>query len=285
MDSATPLASGIADAVAHTAAMSPTELFMQADSIVKTIMILLVLASVLSWGVIFDKLIRFRTLHKRACAWLDAFQANQSLAALGGALKPFVHDPFAKVYRAVLGEWEISYQRGLYQTEAARDSLKERLNRVGQIAIGVEIEQLQRGLPILATVGAVAPFVGLFGTVWGIMNSFQGIASSGNTSLSVVAPGIAEALLATALGLVAAIPAVIAYNRVAGDMGSYVNRLSTLVGVVEVHLSRQLETGETLDMTVPLEPSDGQGQPTLKERDSSVRQAVMKPNGLTVEGA
>lgn len=285
MDSATPLASGIADAVAHTAAMSPTELFMQADSIVKTIMILLVLASVLSWGVIFDKLVRFRTLHKRACAWLDAFQANQSLAALGGALKPFVHDPFAKVYRAVIGEWEISYQRGLYQTEAARDSLKERLNRVGQIAIGVEIEQLQRGLPILATVGAVAPFVGLFGTVWGIMNSFQGIAASGNTSLSVVAPGIAEALLATALGLVAAIPAVIAYNRVAGDMGSYANRLSTLVGVVEVHLSRQLETGEALDMTVPLEPSDGQGQPTPKERDSSVRQAVMKPNGLTVEGA
>lgn len=285
MNSADPLASGIADAIAHTAAMSPTELFMQADSIVKTIMILLVLASVLSWGVIIDKLIRFRTLHKRARTWLDAFQANQSLAALGGALKPFVHDPFAKVFRAVLGEWETSYQRGLYQTEAACNSLKERLNRVGQITIGVEIEQLQRGLPILATVGAVAPFVGLFGTVWGIMNSFQGIAASGNTSLTVVAPGIAEALLATALGLVAAIPAVIAYNRVAGDMGSYANRLSTLVGVVEVHLSRQLETGEPLDMKVPLEPSDGQGQPTRKERDSSVRQAVMTPNGLTSGGA
>lgn len=285
MDSTAPLASGIADAIAHTAALSPTELFMQADSIVKTIMVLLVLASMLSWGVIIDKLIRFRTLHKRARTWLDAFQANQSLAALGGALKPYVHDPFAKVYRAVLGEWEISYKRGLYQTEAARDSLKERLNRVGQITIGVEIEQLQRGLPILATVGAVAPFVGLFGTVWGIMNSFQGIAASGNTSLNVVAPGIAEALLATALGLVAAIPAVIAYNRVAGDMGSYANRLSTLVGVVEVHLSRQLETGEPLDMKIPLEPSDGQGQPAREERDSSVREAMMKPNGLTVEGA
>jgi biopolymer transport protein TolQ len=127
---------------------------------------------------------------------------------------------------------------------SGRDSLKERINRVGQIASNIEVEQLQKGLSILATVGSVAPFIGLFGTVWGIMNAFQGIAASNNTSLAVVAPGIAEALFATALGLVAAIPAVVAYNRAAGDLNNYAGRLATLVGLVEVQLSRQLEAGD-----------------------------------------
>jgi biopolymer transport protein TolQ len=119
----------------------------------------------------------------------------------------------------------------------------------------VEVEQLQRGLSVLATVGSVAPFVGLFGTVWGIMNAFQGIAASNNTSLAVVAPGIAEALFATALGLVAAIPAVVAYNRASGDLNHYAGRLSTLVGLVEVQLSRQLEAGQSQVEDVDVAPS------------------------------
>ncbi|HEX8606307.1 MAG TPA: MotA/TolQ/ExbB proton channel family protein, partial [Pseudoduganella sp.] len=132
-----------------------------------------------------------------------------------------------------------------------------RINRVGQIATSGEVEQLQKGLQVLATIGSVAPFVGLFGTVWGIMNAFQGIAASNNTSLAVVAPGIAEALFATALGLVAAIPAVVAYNRISGDLNHYAGRLATLVGLVEVQLSRQLESGEALpDLQEPAARGD-----------------------------
>ena len=168
------------------------------------------------------------------------------MTKLGVALKNQPADPFARIYRAIIGEWQESHQQGLYKSEAERDSLKERINRVAQIASGIEIEKLQRGLSVLATTGSVAPFVGLFGTVWGIMNAFQGIAASNNTSLSVVAPGIAEALFATALGLVAAIPAVIAYNRASGALNEYANRLNTLIGITEVQLSRQLESGEAL---------------------------------------
>lgn len=229
-----------------SAHLSPLQLFLQADAIVKAIMLLLALASVASWGVAFEKLLRFRSLQQRARAWIDALAGQRSLTKLGVALKGSPADPFARIYRAIVGEWHESHQQGLHQSEAERDSLKERINRVAQIASGIEIEKLQRGLSVLATVGSVAPFVGLFGTVWGIMNAFQGIAASNNTSLSVVAPGIAEALFATALGLVAAIPAVIAYNRASGQLNSYANRLNTLIGITEVQLSRQLESGEPL---------------------------------------
>jgi len=128
----------------------------------------------------------------------------------------------------------------LTHSESQRDSLQERVHRVGQLASADALDHLQRRLPGLATIGAVAPFVGLFGTVWGIMTSFQGIAASNNTSLAVVAPGIAEALFATALGLVAAIPAVVFYNRIGSDIGGYGKRLNAFIGVFEIELSRQL---------------------------------------------
>ncbi|MDN7673355.1 MotA/TolQ/ExbB proton channel family protein [Burkholderia oklahomensis] len=230
-----------ANVAAH---LSPLQLFEQADWLVKSIMALLALASVASWTVIADKLLRFRALERRAARWLALLQAPRPLAALAQALGAHADDPFARVYRAVAAEWRESWRHGLAQREAGRDSLKERLARVGVIARGVEIERLQRGLPVLATVGSVAPFVGLFGTVWGIINAFQGIAATNDTSLAVVAPGIAEALFATALGLVAAIPAVVAYNRASGDLSAYANRLDTLTGLVEVQLSRQLDAGD-----------------------------------------
>jgi biopolymer transport protein TolQ len=225
--------------------LTPLELFEQADVIVKSILVLLTLASLVSWGVIIDKLLRFARLRRNAIAWTSALAGQRSLARLAQELKQQVQDPFARIYHAIIDEWQISHRQHLHVDAAGRDSLKERVNRVGQIASNVEVEQLQRGLSILATVGSVAPFVGLFGTVWGIMNAFQGIAASNNTSLAVVAPGIAEALFATALGLVAAIPAVVAYNRASGDLNNYASRLSTLVGLVEVQLSRQLEAGES----------------------------------------
>ena len=228
----------------HIAAhLSPLELFQQADIIVKSILLILALASLASWGVIIDKLLRFSRLRRRANDWSAALSGQRSLARLGQELKQHAQDPFARIYHAITDEWHTSHRQHLHTDAAGRDSLKERINRVGQIASNVEVEQLQSGLSVLATVGSVAPFIGLFGTVWGIMNAFQGIAASNNTSLAVVAPGIAEALFATALGLVAAIPAVVAYNRASGDLNNYANRLATLVGLVEVQLSRQLEAG------------------------------------------
>ncbi|MRW90475.1 flagellar motor protein MotA [Duganella sp. FT80W] len=228
-----------------TAHLTPLELFEQADVIVKSILVLLTIASLVSWGVIIDKLVRFARLRRNAVHWTAALAGQRSLAKLTQQLKQHAQDPFARIYHAIVDEWHVTHRLHLHTSDSGRDSLKERINRVGQIASNVEVEQLQRGLSILATVGSVAPFVGLFGTVWGIMNAFQGIAASNNTSLAVVAPGIAEALFATALGLVAAIPAVVAYNRASGDLNNYAGRLSTLVGLVEVQLSRQLEAGES----------------------------------------
>lgn len=228
-----------------SAHLSPLELFQQADIIVKSIIVLLILASLVSWGVIIDKLLRFRRLQRSAAGFSAALAGQPTLSRLAQQLRQLPQDPFARIYQAISDEWQHSHQLHLHADAAGRDSLKERINRVGQIASNTEAEQLQKGLSILATVGSVAPFVGLFGTVWGIMNAFQGIAASNSTSLAVVAPGIAEALFATALGLVAAIPAVVAYNRVAGDLNSYTSRLATLTGLVEVQLSRQLEAGDT----------------------------------------
>jgi biopolymer transport protein TolQ len=231
--------------------LSPLQLFLQADLIVKTILVLLALASVASWGVIVDKLLRFRSLQRSAALWSTALAGQRSLARLAQELRQAPQDPFSRIYHAIAEEWQHSHAPELalprdVSAASVRDGIKERINRVGQISNGAEVEKLQSGLSILATIGSVGPFIGLFGTVWGIMNAFQGIAASNNTSLAVVAPGIAEALFATALGLVAAIPAVVAYNRLAGDLNHYANRLATLTGLVEVQLSRQLETGEAL---------------------------------------
>ncbi|HTJ94142.1 MAG TPA: MotA/TolQ/ExbB proton channel family protein [Pararobbsia sp.] len=232
-----------ADISAH---LSPWHLFLNADIIVKAIMVLLTLASVASWGVVAEKLTRLHSLQKRSRTWLAELGNGRSLSKLSTSLREHAADPFARIYGAIIGEWRESHRNGFNASTASADGLKERINRVASIATGIEVGRLQRGLPILATVGSVAPFVGLFGTVWGIMNAFQGIAASNNTSLSVVAPGIAEALFATALGLVAAIPAVIAYNRASGDLNEYANSLGTLTGIVEVHLSRLIDAGETL---------------------------------------
>jgi biopolymer transport protein TolQ len=124
---------------------------------------------------------------------------------------------------------------------ASRASLQQRIDRVMSVTVGRELERLEKYLPFLASVGSTAPFVGLFGTVWGIMNSFTAIAAQKNTSLAVVAPGIAEALFATALGLVAAIPAVLAYNKISNDLGRYANRLEAFAGEFSAILSRQLD--------------------------------------------
>jgi biopolymer transport protein TolQ len=224
-------------ALAHT--LTPIELFLQADAIVKSVIILLIIASAWGWAVIAEKLIRLAILHRRATRLVESVQDGLPVASVADSFAvESERDPLVQVYRAMVDEYERS--QDLAHTDGQRDSLQERVHRVAQLASSSAIDHLQSRLPGLATIGAVAPFVGLFGTVWGIMNSFQGIAASNNTSLAVVAPGIAEALFATALGLVAAIPAVIFYNRISGDIGAYGKRVNAFIGVFEVELSRQL---------------------------------------------
>ena len=149
--------------------------------------------------------------------------------------------PMEILFTAAMREWRRSTARGLSEDNLLRAGIRERIAQVMQVTAGREMDRLERYLSFLATVGSTAPFLGLFGTVWGIMNSFQAIAISKNTNLAVVAPGIAEALFATALGLVAAIPAVIAYNKFSSDLGRFSNRLEGFAGEFNAILSRQLE--------------------------------------------
>ena len=218
-------------------------LFMQADFMVKAVIIMLVSASIWCWAIIFEKILRMRRLRRQAGQFEESFWSGGSLDDLFDRIGSRPVDPMSAVFSSAMREWRRSTSR------AARDpdghqSLSERIDRVMQITLNRELEQLERYMTFLASVGSTAPFVGLFGTVWGIMNSFSAIAVSKNTSLAVVAPGIAEALFATALGLVAAIPAVIAYNKLSTDINRYAGRLEAFAGEFSAILSRQSEDGE-----------------------------------------
>ena len=221
--------------------LSVVSLFLQADTIVKLVMILLLLASFWTWAIIFDKALRLRRLRNQAKQFEEAFWSGGSLEVLFDRLETKAPDPMSAIFVAAMREWRRSAAKGLAATENMRMSLQERIERVMDITLGREIDHLERHMTFLASVGSSAPFVGLFGTVWGIMNSFASIAASKNTTLAVVAPGIAEALFATALGLVAAIPAVLAYNKLSGDISRFGNRLEAFAGEFGAILSRQLE--------------------------------------------
>jgi biopolymer transport protein TolQ len=202
---------------------------------------MLLLASIWSWAIIIHKLIRLRALRAQAKQFEDAFWSGGSLEELFDRISNRPTDPMASIFVAAMREWRRSAAKGLLSNEALRESLRDRIERVMNIALGREVDQLERYMTFLASVGSASPFIGLFGTVWGIMNSFAAIAGSKNTSLAVVAPGIAEALFATALGLVAAIPAVLAFNKLNSDITRYGNRLEAFAGEFGAILSRQLE--------------------------------------------
>lgn len=216
-------------------------LFLQSDLIVKAVIIILVLASFWTWTIIFDKVFRLRRLRAKAKQFEESFWSGGSLEELFDRIGSRAPDPMSSIFVAAMREWRRSASKGLLGTESFKANLQERIERVMDITLGREMEQLERHMIYLASVGSSAPFIGLFGTVWGIMNSFASIAASKNTSLAVVAPGIAEALFATALGLVAAIPAVLAYNKLSGDIGRYGHRLEAFAGEFGAILSRQLE--------------------------------------------
>ncbi|HEX3952752.1 MAG TPA: protein TolQ [Stellaceae bacterium] len=221
--------------------LSILELFWQADSLVKLIMLLLLVTSFCSWAVIFDKALRLRRLRQAAASFEETFWSGGSLDDLYDRVGQRPVDPMSAVFAAAMREWRRSAAKGLLGTPGMRLSLQQRIERVMNVTVAREMDRIERFMNFLATVGATSPFVGLLGTVWGIMDSFQSIAASKNTSLAVVAPGIAESLFATALGLVAAIPAVVAYNKLAGDFGRYAGRLEAFSTEFSAILSRQLD--------------------------------------------
>tara|TARA_Y100001970_G_scaffold19801_2_gene22391 strand:+ start:30987 stop:31721 length:735 start_codon:yes stop_codon:yes gene_type:complete len=229
---------------AVSAHLSPWELFLQADIIVKLVMIGLVGCSFWSWAIIFDKLVRLRRLARLADSFEERFWSGGSLDDLVEEVESSESHPMAQVFLSAMTEWRRFSQHISKSLEENRlEGLQERIAHAMNVAVDKEIGHLQRFLGFLATVGSTAPFIGLFGTVWGIMNSFTSIAASQDTSLAVVAPGIAEALFATALGLVAAIPAVVAYNKISNDLDHYAGRLDVFGTEFRSLISRQLEEG------------------------------------------
>lgn len=222
--------------------LSMIGLFFQADLIVKAVMMILIISSVWCWAIIFEKRATLSKLSKRAKRFEDAFWSGEPLDKLYQRIKKSPHDPMLQTFSAGMEEWQNTVQSGIPNKEELQASLRQRVERAMTVTIHREMIRLERGMTFLATVGSTAPFIGLFGTVWGIMNSFTAIAQTNNTSLAVVAPGIAEALFATALGLVAAIPAVIAYNGYSNRLGRYAGRLDAFVTEFTAILSRHLES-------------------------------------------
>jgi biopolymer transport protein TolQ len=216
-------------------------MFMQADSIVKFVMLMLLLASLWCWAIIFEKYFLFRRVKSKAVRFEGEFWGSEALDKFYEKIKKRANHSMAIIFVAAMEEWLRSKTTVNTPLQGLKLSLRERVVQVMQVARNREIEHLESGLGFLATVGSSAPFIGLFGTVWGIMNSFQSIAISKNTSLAAVAPGIAEALLATAIGLFAAIPAVIAYNKFSNELVRFSNKLEDFSTEFDTILSRQLE--------------------------------------------
>ena len=194
------------------------QLFLRADFVVKAVILLLIASSIFSWTLIFDKARLFRRIDNSTASFEDKFWKSKSAEAFYKNLPNKTEDPLTIIFKSAMSE--------LIKTKSKSSAVQSaRVERVLEVSIDTQIKTVEKNFTYLATVGSTAPFVGLFGTVWGIMNSFQSIAISRNTSLAIVAPGIAEALFATALGLLAAIPAVIAYNKFNSDSQRYFARV------------------------------------------------------------
>lgn len=215
-------------------------LFLSADIVVKLVMVGLLLASIWCWAIIVDKTLLYGRARREMNRFEKIFWSGQSLEQLYQNLSDRPSRGLASVFVAAMKEWKRSHEQGA----ASYLGVQVRLDKVLDVAINRESEYLEKRLTFLATVASASPFIGLFGTVWGIMNSFQSIAASSSTNLAVVAPGIAEALFATALGLLAAIPAVIGYNKLSSDANKLVGRLEGFADEFSTILSRQLDARE-----------------------------------------
>jgi biopolymer transport protein TolQ len=222
---------------APAADLSLWGLFWSAHFLVKAIMIGLMVASVWVWAIVIDKWILLGRTKRQMDRFEEVFWSGQSLEELYRSVQARPNNPMATLFVAAMREWKRTYEGGA-RTLAG---LAERIEKVMDVTIAREVDRLERQLLVLASVGSSGPFIGLLGTVWGIMTSFQAIAASKNTSLAVVAPGIAEALFATALGLVAAIPATIFYNKFVIDVNRQAQRLEGFADEFSAILSRQID--------------------------------------------
>jgi len=202
--------------LASSADFSIINLFLRADVIVKSVIVILIISSVYSWAIIFEKIKLFKKINKTSNDFENKFWKSKSAESFYNNLPTNLEDPMANVFR--------NSMKVLLKSKRS-SNLDEKMSRMLEINVEQEMIKIDKSYTFLATVGSTAPFIGLFGTVWGIMNSFQSIAISKNTSLAIVAPGIAEALFATALGLLAAIPAVVAYNKFTNDSKKYSRKL------------------------------------------------------------
>jgi biopolymer transport protein TolQ len=223
------------------ASLSVISLFENADIVVKIVLLLLLAGSVWSWAVIADKIIRLRAARRSAVGW--ARRANDARTAedlVGERYGQEANHPAGAVLAAGVEEC-IAFADDSAESMAER---RARIDRAMRLALSAQLRQLEHRLPFLASLGSAAPFIGLFGTVWGIMRSFNAIAAANNTSLAVVAPGIADALFATAMGLAAAIPAVIAYNKFTVEIGRFAGMMQTLIGRSSGLLSRAAVEGD-----------------------------------------
>lgn len=217
--------------------LSMMGLFIEAHIVVQLVMLGLLLASVWSWAIIAEKMILFRRTRRQTDAFEQVFWSGQSLEDLYQGFNQKQNQSMSALFVAAMREWKRSVETGT----KLLPGLQMRVEKVLDVTTTREIDRLERRLLFLATVGSTAPFIGLFGTVWGIMTSFQAIAASKSTNLSVVAPGIAEALLATALGLLAAIPAVIFYNKFTHEVSRHAQRLEGFADEFSAILSRQID--------------------------------------------
>ena len=219
-------------------------LFMRSDWVIKGVMFILVLSSIWSWVVAIDKFIMIRMLRRRATDFEDTFWSGRTLDELNAALGSDMRDPMARVFSAAMREYnESANAPRVAAPSPTSTSTHDRIDSVMNLVINREMAKAEKGLPVLGTVASISVFIGLFGTVWGIMNAFRAIAASENTNLAVVAPGIAEALFATALGLIAAIPAKVFYDMYLTDLDKYGGRLEGYADELSAILGRKLSKG------------------------------------------
>jgi biopolymer transport protein TolQ len=221
--------------------LSIWQLFSDAHIVVKIVMVGLVLASIWSWAIILEKFFLYAKTRRETDKFEQVFWSGQSLEELYQALAQRRNTGMAALFVAAMREWKRSVERDGGDRVKPMPGVQLRVDKVMDVTISRDVERLESRLTFLATVGSIAPFVGLFGTVWGIMTSFQAIAMSKNTNLAVVAPGIAEALFATALGLLAAIPAVIFYNKFNSEVARQAGRLEGFADEFAAILSRQID--------------------------------------------
>ena len=241
-------------AVADPGMLNPVTLFMAADWVVRIVMLGLTVASIWSWAVIIDKAVRFTALNREANAFEKAIGSGRSLEDVAAQAGPAPSHALPRMLVIALSDWREARQRGSL-SEGQANLLISRIDRALDSLIAREGQRIEDGLGVLSVVATASPFIGLFGTVWGIMNAFGRIAAAGNTNLTTVAPAIAEALFATAIGLAAAIPAYIAYNKFSIDAGKFTGRLESFADDLQAAVARRLGNGASTPPPPP-PPSD-----------------------------